>query len=110
MDGRDARPPCERGRRARRKLVLTLRLLQRTRSASIRFPNLANQPAALFKQLRDYKSESRQGGQADVMTPMAQELDETQMADTSRPTMPCAILGTWRARRPARDRAAGHDR
>jgi cytochrome c553 len=48
------------------------------------FPNLANQPAAaLFKQLRDYKSESRQGGQADVMTPMAQGLDETQMADVA---------------------------
>ena len=48
------------------------------------FPNLAHQPApAIFKQLQDYKSGSRQGGQAEVMAPLAQELDAQQMADVA---------------------------
>jgi cytochrome c553 len=48
------------------------------------FPNLAHQSAAaIFKQLQDYKSGSRQGGQAEVMAPLAQALDEQQMADAA---------------------------
>lgn len=48
------------------------------------FPNLAHQwAAASFKQLQDYKSGSRQGGQAEVMAPLARELDEQQMADVA---------------------------
>jgi cytochrome c553 len=48
------------------------------------FPNLARQSAAaIFKQLQDYKSGSRQGGQAEVMAPLAQELDDQQMADAA---------------------------
>jgi cytochrome c553 len=61
------------------------------------FPNLANQAAAvLFKQLQDYKTGSRQGGQAEVMAPFAQALDDAQMAD----------VAAYYASRAPRDRMA----
>jgi len=48
------------------------------------YPNLARQSAAtIFKQLQDYKTGSRQGGQAETMAPFAQALDERQMADVA---------------------------
>lgn len=48
------------------------------------FPNLTHQSAsAIFKQLRDYKSGARTGGQAAVMTPMVTGLDDRQMANVA---------------------------
>lgn len=48
------------------------------------FPNLSQlSAAAIFKQLQDYKDGSRQGGQADVMVPLAQALDDKAGADIS---------------------------
>lgn len=48
------------------------------------FPNLAGQQvAAIFKQLHDYRSETRRGGQADMMTAMVQGLDDQQLADVA---------------------------
>jgi cytochrome c553 len=48
------------------------------------YPNLTHQSAsAIFKQLKDYKSGARTGGQAAVMTGMVTALDERQMADVA---------------------------
>jgi cytochrome c553 len=48
------------------------------------YPNLTHQSAAaIFKQLRDYKSGARQGGLAAVMVPVARTLDDQQMADVA---------------------------
>ncbi len=48
------------------------------------YPNLTHQSAAaIFKQLRDYKSGARQGGLAAVMVPPARTLDDQQMADVA---------------------------
>lgn len=48
------------------------------------FPNLANQSAAaLLKQLRDYKTGNRLGGQAAVMQPLVEPLTDQQMADVA---------------------------
>lgn len=61
------------------------------------FPNIAHQSAAaIFKQLQDYKAGARQGGQAETMAPVAQELDEQQMADAA----------AYYASRPPIDRVA----
>ena len=48
------------------------------------FPNLAQlSAAAIFKQLQDYKAGSRQAGQAEVMVPFAQALEDGSSADVS---------------------------
>lgn len=48
------------------------------------YPNLTHQSAAaIFKQLRDYRSGARQGGLAAVMAPIAAALDDRQMADVA---------------------------
>lgn len=48
------------------------------------YPNLTHQSAAaIFKQLNDYKSGVRTGGQAAVMAPMVMGLDEQQMASVA---------------------------
>jgi len=48
------------------------------------FPNLAQQaPQAVFKQLRDYATARRAGGQAEVMMPIAAALDTQAMADVA---------------------------
>src|SRR5690606_31097035 len=58
------------------------------------FPNLAGQQTtALFKQLHDYRSGTRQGGQAEMMLGMVQGLEDQQLADlatfySSRPVAP----------------------
>lgn len=58
------------------------------------FPNLAGQRVtAIFKQLHDYRSETRKGGQADMMTAMVQGLNDQQFADvaafySTRPVSP----------------------
>ena len=52
-------------------------------SAAI-YPNLANEPAAaLFKQLRDFKSDSRRDAQAVVMAAFAAMLTDQQMAEVA---------------------------
>jgi cytochrome c553 len=49
------------------------------------YPNLTHQSAAaIFKQLRDYKSGARTGGQAAVMAPMVIGLDDQQMANVAK--------------------------
>lgn len=46
------------------------------------FPHLANQPrASLYKQIQEYKSGSRQGGQAAVMASLVEPLSDQQIAD-----------------------------
>jgi cytochrome c553 len=48
------------------------------------YPNLTHQSAAaVFKQLRDYKTGARQGGLAAVMVPIAGTLDDQQMANVA---------------------------
>lgn len=48
------------------------------------YPNLAHQsPRAIFKQLQDYADGRRTGGQAEVMLPFAQQLDEQQRFDVA---------------------------
>lgn len=48
------------------------------------YPNLTHQSAAaIFKQLRDYKSGARQGGLAAVMAPVARTLDDQKMANVA---------------------------
>lgn len=48
------------------------------------YPNLTHQSAAvIFKQLRDYKSGVRTGGQAAIMAPMVMGLDDQQMANVA---------------------------
>jgi cytochrome c553 len=48
------------------------------------YPNLTHQSAsAIFKQLKDYKSGARTGGQAVVMTSMVATLDDQQMANVA---------------------------
>lgn len=60
------------------------------------FPNLVRQsPGALFKQLHDYKTGHRRGGQAEVMLPVVEPLTEQQLAD----------LAAFYALRPAPARA-----
>jgi len=69
-------------------------------AAAPNFPNLAGQSeAALFKQLHDYKSGSRQGGQATVMIGIAQGLGDQQIAD----------VAAYYASRAAADRVAAAD-
>ena len=48
------------------------------------YPNLAHQsPRAIFKQLQDYADGRRTGGQAEVMMPFAQQLDDQQRFDVA---------------------------
>jgi cytochrome c553 len=48
------------------------------------FPNLSQlSTAAIFKQLQDYRNDSRAAGQAEVMVPFAQALDDEAGADVS---------------------------
>lgn len=48
------------------------------------YPNLAHQsPRAIFKQLQDYADERRITGQAELMLPFAQQLDEQQRFDVA---------------------------
>ncbi len=48
------------------------------------FPNLARQSAsAMFKQLHDFRSGSRISGQAEVMVPFVEGLDDQQLADVA---------------------------
>jgi len=69
-------------------------------AAAPNFPNLAGQSeAALFKQLHDYKSGSRQGGQAALMMGIAQGLGDQQIAD----------VAAYYASRVAVDRTAAPD-
>lgn len=48
------------------------------------YPNLAHQsPRAIFKQLQDYADGRRTSGQAELMMPFAQQLDEQQRFDVA---------------------------